>query len=234
MKEEITPIKAIMVYQCEVESENFDYMEMIEYNQGIPTKSYPLPEEFLEELSRNYMKKTERTFNFSLMRENPDGLRIIGFDYRDESTKMYFYTPATAKNLFFRKNTNIKSGKYPIPALIWKATLNSVSLWAVAEKYKDLSKDTMLYKAPFMNTSSSGVCLGSTQMPKTVSNDLEYICQKIVDGFFESQFTHFGSDYKVTNSNFYTLFESLKGKNHYPDHELVEFKPLNEVLHELF
>lgn len=223
-----------MVYECEVESERFDYMEMIEYKKGIPVKTYPLPEEFLEELAKNYLKDTERRFNYSLFREDQNQLQVFGFDYRDENTKMYFYTPGTVKNLFFRKDLQIKSGKYPIPALIWKASINSVSVWAVAEKFKDLKKDTMLYKAPFMNTSSSGVCLGSTQMPKSVSDNMEYICQKIVDGFFESQFTHFGGNMQVTKSNFYSLFESLKGKNQFPDNELVQHEPLNEVLHELF
>lgn len=232
MKSEIMPVKAIMVYDCETESDKFDYMEMIDYENGEPIKSYPLPEEFLQKLAKNYLSTTQTRFNFSLLRESSESLRIIGFDYRDERTVMYFYSPPMVTNLYFAKGLDVKSGKYPIPALIWKASLTSLSVWAVTDKYEELNADTILYMAPFMNTSSDGVCLGSTKMPETVQNNLEYTANRIVESFFESKFTHFGNP-KITKSNFYTLWNSLKDQKSYPNEELVEFSTLKEKLREL-
>jgi PRTRC genetic system protein B len=233
MTTELDPKKAILVYDCKAGDESFEYMEMIEYVNGQPTRAYPVPESFFEEISQQFKKEQEKTFSYSKFKDmSSENVKMLGFYGSDDDPILYFYTPPYGYKLYFTKK-ELKSTLYPMPGFVWKAGKNSLSVFAVVDRFEELSFKTVLYRAPLMNITGGSVCLGSTPWPKRFDQDVLKICSTVIKNFFESKFTHFGSS-GVTVSNYYTLFNSLENKEEFPNEELVSYSTLKKEFNGLF
>lgn len=233
-KTEIDPKKAILIYECQAGNEKFEYMEMIEYEKGLPTRAYPVPESFFEEISLQFKKEKEKTFSFSRFLESGSSkVKLLGFYADDDKPVLYFYTPPTGYKLYF-SDKKLKNTLYPLPAFVWKASNNSLQIFAVKDSFENLNGNTEVFHAPLMNISSGSVCLGSTAWPKSFNEDVLKLCSIMVRNFFESKFTHFGNTSTVTVSNYYTLFNELAGKEEYPVEELVSCSTLKKQFNGLF
>lgn len=101
-----------------------------------------------------------------------------------------WWTPAHSRPLFFREGSKLArvSGKhFPLPALVWKVIGCELYVRALREEARPKA-DTQLYRAPFWNTSRTGlVCQGTMSRPERVTVDT---IEQWVDGFFGAQFTH--------------------------------------------
>lgn len=119
--------------------------------------------------------------------------------YKTNEKFVIWETESGLKEILYAKHLPVKSGMYWVPRLIWKLSGNSLYIFAVKKEVKS-GKDK-LYQAPFFNTSSHGsVCMGNTQF-KDSGYDYEKIIVKVIEGFWNSVFTHSNCD-KLFSVNF--------------------------------
>jgi PRTRC genetic system protein B len=134
-----------------------------------------------------------------------------------------WYTPPQVMNLFFVDSLNIPSGKFQIPAMLWKANTDHLMVYGLAGKAKPTEK-TKLYHAPFLNIYGSGqVCMGTVQINMGNSTCLEEFMKTWENYFFNSNFSHSISGNNSTKSNTTELWRSLAGTNQpFPQNELMK------------
>ncbi len=107
----------------------------------------------------------------------------------------------------------------PHPALLFIAGERSLKVFALGSDERPTA-ETEVYTAPYYNTSSSGVCLGSTPLPTTLSvNDT----QSYSDAFFHSAFTHGTSErlLKGWDGSYGEAWSAAKARGTFPLRHLV-------------
>ena len=169
--------------------------------------------ENLELISNEFSKKQKK-----------EGYNFKGFIPRNvlyyESNKkkiVWFSEPRVQEHLF--KSENIKSGKYPLPYLLWNYDNGRLSVFALS-KEPNLEND-ILYHSPLLNVYSDGsVCLGSTNF-KFKSNDYEHIMKVVESAFFNSYFTHTNHN-NIIKGNLIEFYKKHKNKKTFPNELLIE------------
>lgn len=104
--------------------------------------------------------------------------------------RLVWFEPALTRVMFFETTDTylqrLSGVTCPHPALLFVAGERSLKVFTLGSNDRPTA-DTPLYTAPYYNTSSGGVCLGSTPLPATLSvNDTE----SYSNAFFHSAFTH--------------------------------------------
>ena len=104
--------------------------------------------------------------------------------------RLVWFEPARSRVMFFNTQDaylNALSGQsFPQPPLLFIAGERKLRVFALAEDKRPTGAGT-IYTAPYYNTSSAGVCLGSMPLPSTLDpNDTA----DYADAFFHSAFTH--------------------------------------------
>ena len=165
-----------------------------------------------------------------IYKHDPD---ILKYTHDGVSTELVFITHPQSFHHKYALNTGMDSGFRPAPTLLWDYTLyqenESLNVYACAE-YK--GKDTVWCEAPFFNTSTGSVCLGTTKIdPQDFGLDVNKLKTDIVKGFFDSAFTHAGTS-RCTKTNFITLQQKLLNEEEFPKEELVPLQ--NPNLQEYF
>lgn len=113
--------------------------------------------------------------------------------------RLAWFEPARSRVMFFSAQDaylNALSGQsFPQPPLLFIAGERSLRVFALAEDKRPAGAET-IYTAPYYNTSSAGVCLGSMPLPTTLNPDetADY-----ADAFFHSAFTHGSSERLLTD-----------------------------------
>lgn len=105
--------------------------------------------------------------------------------YSPYSDTMIWWHPPAVRNIFFSRNTKLKSGSAPVPGMLFMVQERRLHAWALKGKERP-GPETMLFSSPFFNNHAGTICTGSATLPKHVSpdhmNDWE-------DVFFNSGFT---------------------------------------------
>ena len=108
--------------------------------------------------------------------------------YSPGSGCMMWWAKAKDRSIFFHKEAGIKSGKAPMPAILFLVRRNTLYVWALKQSERP-SPETVLYKSPFYNTDANGTCMGNVKTPdKTSLKDIAQ-WEKL---FFGSYFTLHG------------------------------------------
>lgn len=130
---------------------------------------------------------------------------------------VWFSEPRVQEHHF--KSESIKSGKYPLPYLLWNYDIDRLSVFALS-KEPDLKTDTLCH-SPFLNTYSDGsVCLGSTNF-KFKTSDYEHIMKVVEASFFNSYFTHTNHN-NIIKGNLIEFYDKYKNKKTFPNELLIE------------
>ncbi|MFD2145747.1 hypothetical protein [Mucilaginibacter antarcticus] len=88
-----------------------------------------------------------------------------------------WYTPPQEVNLFFVDGLHIPSGKFHVPAMLWKANAERLAVYALKGKAKP-TENTKLCHAPYLNIYAGGqVCMGTVQINIAKSTCLEEFMQ---------------------------------------------------------
>ncbi|MDB5129994.1 MAG: system protein, partial [Mucilaginibacter sp.] len=126
-------------------------------------------------------------------------------------------------NLFFVEGLNIPSGKFHVPAMLWKANADHLMVFGLSGKTKP-NMNTRLCHAPYLNIYGSGqVCMGTVQINIGKSTCLEEFTKTWEQYFFNSNFSHSISGNNSTKSNTTELWRSLAGKGDvFPQCELIK------------
>src|SRR3546814_8026531 len=76
-----------------------------------------------------------------------------------------------------------------VPAMLWKADRNRLSLFALNSKGKPKA-ETTLYRAPFFNVYEDGnVCMGTVETDFSEAENIEEFMQQWERAFWESYFS---------------------------------------------
>ncbi len=146
---------------------------------------------------------------------------------------LVWFEPARERVMFYACNdpllTQLSGSSFPQPPLLFIAGHRSLRVLALDNDERPTAA-SRLYTAPYWNTSTSGVCLGSTSLPDTLSvkDTAGYS-----SGFFASAFTHGSSNllYRNWGGTMGELWQRVREEGHFPTEQLV---PLTETLGDLF
>jgi PRTRC genetic system protein B len=134
-----------------------------------------------------------------------------------------WYTPPQEVSLFFIDKLDIPSGRFKIPAMVWKANAERLAVYTVKGKSKP-TVQTPLCHAPYLNVYHSGqVCMGTVHIAISKSECLEDFISRWEQYFFNSYFSHSISGNNSTKNNTTELWRSLAGTgNEFPQDELLK------------
>ena len=149
------------------------------------------------------------------------------------SENLVWFEPARERVLFYECSdpllTRLSGSSFPQPALLFIAGHRSLRVLALDNDERPTT-ESKLYMAPYWNTSTRGVCLGSTPLPESLSvNDTEGYS----GSFFASAFTH-GSNtllYRNWGGTMGELWQHVAEQGHFPTEHLV---PLEQTVGDLF
>ena len=181
------------------------------------------------------LRKSE-LISFNIIAKNEDKIlekscfpyrNILGFKSNPMETTVAWIYPAQKVNLLYRENVKgIKSGIYHIPNIVFVSNGNSVDVYAIKRKdILNLSEDTILYHAPFMNIGSRGdVCMGSAKVEDydTVTEMIDSVEQ----AFFQSIFTHTNHN-NIVEGGILDCYNNQKKK--FDEKLLIKCKRLKEI-----
>lgn len=199
------PFSALVFYQSK-ERKSDVYVEHFDMDKGgNPINAHPLTLREAAKLSKA-LKITEQKESFL----KPSGLlgnHILHLDAVEG--KAIWFTRAQKRELYFTEDLGIPKGKASVPAMLWVADRNTLSVFALLSNRRPSFK-TPLYHAPFFNVNAEGkVCMGTVdiQIKKTAS--LEEFTTKWEGYFFYSFFSHLMEDHNPVKGNCVSLWDSL-------------------------
>lgn len=152
---------------------------------------------------------------------------VMYVDQRENGFAVW-YTPPMNADLFFTERLGIPNGIAPMPALLWKATKNSLHIYAMKGKVKP-NDNTPLYHAPFFNIYAGGnVCMGTVHINITSQTHLEDFMLQWQAYFCQSDFSHSINGGSSTKTDTAALWRRLVGTGRpFPTEELM---PCNRTL----
>ena len=226
------PIKALLIYQSERNKDKHEYRSTDNENtqvyvesydigkQGNPINAHPLSMAEMVSLSMLFQSTQELHSNYLKSK----GLMPNKVLYINPQTNGFavWYTPPQEASLYFVQGLKIPNGKAKIPGLVWKATKDSLNVYAVKGKAKPTEK-TPLFHAPFFNLYDNGnVCMGTVNIEIDRFTSLEDFMTKWETYFFNSYFSHtIGNHHK--SEDLVELWQSLVGtEKDFPQEQLIK------------
>lgn len=212
--EQYTPRKAILIYQSSANEENGlrdgqgIYVESYDIGKnGNPVNAHPLTIKEMLSLSKVLQSAKELQTNYftskGLLPANVLHLEAT------EAGSVIWYSPAQEINLFFSTALGIPCGKACVPAMVWKADKENLSVFALKENDKP-TVNTKLYHAPFFNIYKAGhVCMGTVEVFVKQEHCLEDFMTKWEDYFWNSYFSHFIEAFAPVKGNMVLLWQRL-------------------------
>jgi PRTRC genetic system protein B len=200
------PQSALVFYQTK--GANTDtYVEYFDMDSnGTPINAHPLTVREASQLAKA-LKTAKEEKEPSLKAEGILGNRILHFD--PQKGKAIWFTKAMQKELYFTESLGIPYGRANVPAMLWIANRNSLSLFALGSNRRPTEK-TKLYNAPFFNVYEDGnVCMGTVDVRIRKTASLEEFTIAWESYFFNSYFSHLMQDYNPINGNCVSLWQEL-------------------------
>jgi len=187
LKDDYQPKSAMIIYN----SGNNYYLETHRlYKKGDEYKmgsGQPISENAMINIVKSMVRKRQSNYNRNqLFNEN-----LLFVNYEIGEFKVVWYIPSGIRNLMFAKELKLTDCKMQLPGIILK--WNGTSLELICFKgNKRPDKKTLLYKAPFYNTTGIGAfCLGTARVNKSVQN-INDLMANVESAFFNSLFTDVG------------------------------------------
>ena len=214
------PVKAFVLYQQEQGDKNI-YVESYDMDsKGYPINAHPLSVRESTALSKALDSSAESKHSFL----KPAGLLPSNVLYINPYQSGYavWYTPPQKIDLLFADSLTIPNGKAHIPALLWKASKDSLYVYALKSSEYDLG--TPLYHAPFFNVYEDGrVCMGTVSINIKKDCLLEAFMRTWETYFFKSYFSHLFQGHQPVKGNIIQLWQSLIGtRRKFPMKSLIK------------
>ena len=137
--------------------------------------------------------------------------------------QLVWFEPMCERVMFFETADTFLQGlsgvTCPHPALLFIARERSLKVFALSSDERPTA-ETEVYTAPYYNTTSGGVCLGSTPLPATLSvGDTD----NYSDAFFHSAFTHGTSErlLKGWGGSYGEAWRTARERGAFPSEHLV-------------
>jgi PRTRC genetic system protein B len=187
------PHKALLIYHCKPNGESAGnspvYVECYDIGkQGKPINAHPLSEK--ETIALAEMLQSSQESQNGFLRSKGLLPNNVLYVKPDNAGYAVWFTPPQQRDLFFVQNLGIKSGKAYVPAMVWKAGQDNLTVYAIKGKTKPVAK-TQLCHAPYFNIhSGGGVCMGNANIQIDRNTCLENFMLQWERYFFGSYFSH--------------------------------------------
>lgn len=205
------PVKAFVVYQKN-SAEKAIYVEAYDMDKnGCPTNAHPLSLRESTQLAKALDTSDELTRKFL----KPSGLlpKNVLYINPEHDGSVVWYTPSQKVKLFFTENLAIINGKAFVPPLLWKASKNTMHIYAINIE-TEINEQTPLYNAPFFNVYKDGrVFMGTVKVSIKPDCHLEEFVQSWEQYFFNSYFSHLIIENSPIKTNIVRLWQNLVNKN---------------------
>lgn len=225
------PYKALLIYKHEKDEEISQFQRKAQETQiyvesydighnGKPINAHPLTVKEMTAL--HAILQTSQELQDTYLKSK--GLLSNKVLYVNQQANGYaiWHTPPQEVTLYFIEGLHIPSGKFQIPAMVWKANADTLHVYGLKGKTKpnELSK---LFHAPYLNIYGSGqVCMGTVQINISKTTCLEDFMATWERYFFNSNFSHSISGNNSTKTNTTELWRSLAGSGKpFPQDELL-------------
>lgn len=184
------PMCAIIAYEAEGKYSNTStyYLEQHKINKdGSLGAGKPLLQRTIVNIF-NAVSQSNKQLDSSLYGVVPEN--VLYCDTRIGNEKIVWYRKPEDRILFFSEGLGIENGKMGVPGLIYCVKGKNLSVYA----FKGSKPKNMLYRAPFMNTSESGVCLGNSKVTFPEERTFENVMKYWEIMFWQSEFSHILGD----------------------------------------
>lgn len=202
------PYSALVFYKQTGRSEEH-YVEHFDINKdGKPINAHPLSVKEADRLVKALTIEAKSKSQFL----KPKGLlsgSVLSFD--PQKRKIMWYTKSQKHNLFFANAMNIPNGEANVPAMLWFANEEKLTVFALASNRRPNEKTT-LYHAPFFNVNRFGaVCMGTVNIDISPIASLEQFMEAWENYFFGSYFSHLINENNPVHGNSVLLWRNLIG-----------------------
>jgi len=215
------PVKALIIYEKRESNYNSTaYVESYDMDEmGCPINGHPLSIKEANNFAKALTVNEKKQRNFL----NPKGIlspNVIFLKTGNDGFAIW-RTPAKRVKMLFTESLGIPPGEASVPALLWKASKNTLSIFAIADE--KVSGQTVLFHAPFFNVYADGrVCMGN--VPVKIPNDccLETFMDLWQEYFFNSYFSHLFGEHVPVKGNIVQLWQNLMNNaNLFPIESLI-------------
>ncbi len=208
------PEKALLIYRCHADrqdggnTEESIYVESYDIGKnGKPINAHPLTQKEMISLSTLFQSSKELNRGF-LKSKALIPTHVLQLNPQGEGS-VCWYTTARKATLLFTASLGIASGEAGVPAMIWKATKNRLTVFAIKGSKKP-THSTPLYHAPFFNIYADGnVCMGTVDTDIPGDCCLEDFIQHWENYFWNSYFSHMMEGFNPVNGNMVLLWKEL-------------------------
>ncbi|PTT38489.1 MULTISPECIES: PRTRC system protein B [unclassified Chryseobacterium] len=201
------PVSALVIYQAD-DDDNWDtYVEHFDMDKdGNPINAHPLSEREAKILAKSLNTKKEKNKAFL----KPESILPTNILYINPTEKgsVIWYTKARKTKLFFTESLEIPNGTASIPAMLWVASKQHLTVFTLISDKRPTEK-TALYHAPFFNVYENGnVCMGTVNVDIKKSASVEEFIRAWEHYFFNSKFSHL-NNHNPTNGNCVNMWKEL-------------------------
>ncbi|OJX54884.1 MAG: PRTRC system protein B [Flavobacterium sp. 38-13] len=203
------PTSALVFYSS-TGSSTGGYVEHYDMDRnGNPINAHPLTVREAELLAKS-LTLTKQDKEPSLRTETILNPNILFLDA--VNVKVIWYTKKMRRDMLFTEQLGLKNGTANVPPMLWVATRQSLSVYALPNNRRPTTKTKLCY-APFFNVYESGnVCLGNVDVQIARTASLEEFTKAWEGYFFNSYFSHLMSSYNPVKGNCVSLWKSLLQK----------------------
>ena len=207
------PEKALLIYRCrnrenDSRTDENIYVESYDIGKnGNPINAHPLTAKEMLALSQIFQSCKELKTTY-LKSKGLLPANVLQINTQGQGS-VCWYTTACEINLLFTPALGIPSGKANVPALVWKASREQLTVFAIKGN-KRPSASTPLYHAPFFNVHANGnVCMGTVDIDIPGDTCLEEFIKYWEDYFWNSNFSHMMEGVNPVKGNMVLLWKQL-------------------------
>ncbi|MFD2939166.1 PRTRC system protein B [Flavobacterium notoginsengisoli] len=202
------PKSALVFYECKG-TETAVYVEHFDMDKnGSPINAHPLTEREAKALAKALLTEKEKDKAF-LKSSGIMPTNILHINPSADKGAVLWHTKAKKRKLYFVDGLGIPSGTAYVPPMVWHASKNSLSVFALAGNSRPTAKTPLNY-APFFNIYEDGrVCMGSVNINIKNSASVEEFTSAWEDYFFNSYFSHLMGDKSPIKGNCVSLWKEL-------------------------
>lgn len=199
MNDTFQPKMAVIVY----ESYNNEgvYLERRDISKGKMGSGKPLSVKCVSDLMKTITIDVDKE-DYRIHGTIPSNLMYV--DFSPSFTKMVWYRPPEKRKMYFSKSLGIEDGEMNVPGLLYVVKGKQMYVYA----FKGNKPKGKLYRAPFMNVSDTGVCLGNSKVSKPRESTYQFIIEYWEQMFWRSEFSHILGENPI-KGNLATLTKEL-------------------------
>lgn len=224
------PKSALVFYETKGRTTDV-YVEHFDIDKnGNPINAHPLSVREANVLAKSLHTEKDKDKAFL----KPNGIlptNILHLNPSEEKATVIWYTKAHQRQLFFVDGLQIPNGKAYVPPMVWKASKNSLSVYALASDRRP-TENSKLHYTPFFNIYDDGkVCMGTVSVDIKKSASIEEFVNAWEHYFFNSYFSHLLGNHNPIKGNCVEVWKNLVNTDIPFPKEVL--KPYNKILKNL-